>query len=132
MKTVYRTKLDVIGIGASFACAVHCVLLPLITTTFTLFGIEVIENIYLEILTIIVSMSVGGWAIYKGYKKHHHRLSLVLFFSAGLCLMIAGNLVSSVPLEIIFKLIGSTSIIGAHVGNWRSCNACNNYSINIK
>jgi uncharacterized membrane protein YfcA len=129
MKMDYRARLDAIGIGASFACALHCVLLPLLMTTFTLFGVEIIENIYLELSTIVVSMSVGGWAIYKGYKKHHHRLSLVLIFGAGLFLVIVGNLVSSVPVEIICKLIGCSCIILAHIGNWRHRS---HYCINTK
>ncbi|WP_343672852.1 MerC domain-containing protein [Chitinophaga sp.] len=111
---------DAIGIGASLACAVHCVLLPLVFTTLTLFGVEFIENKYLEVLTIVVSMCAGSWALIRGYRSHH-RLSLVLYFVIGLGLMIAGNFMHGHYAEILSKLAGAVLIITAHVRNISVC-----------
>ncbi|WP_177230599.1 MerC domain-containing protein [Chitinophaga sp. CF118] len=115
---------DAIGIGASLACAIHCVLLPVIFTTVTLFGIEILENPYLEGLTLLVSMSVGGWAIWRGYKKLHHKKNLVVYFFMGLVMMMAGNFVSFKPLEMGLKIVGAVFIITAHVKNWKACKHC--------
>lgn len=112
---------DAIGIGASFACAIHCVLLPLIFTTLTLCGVEFIENKYLEVLTIFISMCAGSWALIRGYRKHHHRLSLILYFIIGLLLMIAGNFMHGQFAEIVCKLVGAVLIITAHVKNIHIC-----------
>ena len=120
MNTDYRSRWDAIGIAASFACAIHCVLLPVIFTTLTLFGVEFLENVYLEIITILVSMTAGSWALFRGFKKHHNKTLLVLFI-AGLSLMITGNLLSSQYAEVISKLAGSTLIIIAHLKNVRQC-----------
>lgn len=124
MRTKYPVKWDAIGIGASLACAIHCVLLPIIFTTVTLFGIEILENPYFEVLTLLVSMSVGGWAIWRGYRKHHHQKNLIILFLTGLILMIAGNFVEYMPAEMGLKIIGAILIITAHVKNWRACKHC--------
>ncbi|SFW85333.1 MerC domain-containing protein [Chitinophaga sancti] len=120
MNTDYRSRWDAIGIVASFACAIHCVLLPLIFTTLTLFGVEFLENVYLETLTILVSMCAGSWALFRGFKHHHNRTLIIIFFT-GLTLMITGNLLSFHFAEIICKLAGSTLIIIAHLKNVREC-----------
>lgn len=120
MNTDYRSRWDAIGIAASFACAIHCVLLPLIFTTLTLFGIEFLENVYLEIVTILVSMTAGSWALIKGYRKHTNK-TLIILFATGLVCMITGNLLPAQSAEIICKLAGSLLIIIAHLKNVRQC-----------
>ncbi|WP_083730001.1 MerC domain-containing protein [[Flexibacter] sp. ATCC 35208] len=120
MNTDYRSRLDAIGIAASFACAIHCVLLPVLFTTLTLFGIEFLDNIYIETTTILISMSAGSWALFNGYKKHHNTVLIILFVT-GLILMIAGNLVPSQYTDILCKLAGSLLIIIAHLKNVKQC-----------
>lgn len=112
---------DVIGIGASIACAIHCILLPLIFTTLTLCGVEFIENPFLEVLTIAISMCAGSWALIRGYRKHAHRLSLIMYFVTGLLLMIAGNFAHTIYLEMLCKLVGAGLVITAHVKNMHVC-----------
>lgn len=124
MRIKYQIKWDAIGIGASLACAIHCVLLPVIFTTVTLFDIEILENHWLEMFTLLVSMSVGGWAIWRGYRKHHHQKLLLIYFFAGLILMTAGNFVTYTPAEMLMKMTGAILIITAHIKNWRACEQC--------
>jgi hypothetical protein len=120
----YEMKWDAIGIGASLACAIHCVLLPVIFTTLTLFDIDILKNVMLEVLTIVVSMSIGGWAIWKGYKRVHGQKSVVVYFGIGLTLMIAANFIHGSAFEMGLKLIGATLLITAHIKNWRGCRNC--------
>lgn len=117
MNTPYRSRWDAIGIFASIACAIHCILLPIIFTTVTLFGIEFIENPYMEALTVLISMSAGSWALLKDYK--HKSSVLIWSFITGLSLMIIGNFLHGEATEIICKLGGSALIIYAHLKNIR-------------
>jgi hypothetical protein len=117
MNTEYRSRWDIIGIGASIACAIHCILLPIIFTTVTLFGIEFIENPYMEALTIILSMSAGSWALLRDHK--HKGRGITWTFIAGLSLMITGNFLHGAATEIGFKLSGSALIVYAHFKNLR-------------
>ncbi|WPQ60422.1 MerC domain-containing protein [Chitinophaga sancti] len=120
MNTDYRSRWDTIGIAASFACAIHWVLLPVLFTTLTLFGIKFLDNIYLETITILISMSAGSLALFNGYKKHHNAVLIILFVT-GLILMIAGNLVPSEYADILCKLEGSLLVIIAHLKNVKQC-----------
>lgn len=121
MRTKYQVKWDAISIGASVICAIHCVLLPVIFTTITLSGIEILENPYLEAFTLLISMGIGGWAIWRGYKQLHHRKELLVYFFAGLALMLTGNFIHHTPVEMFLKITGAVLLITAHIKNLRSC-----------
>ncbi|RAJ02417.1 MerC mercury resistance protein [Chitinophaga skermanii] len=124
VKSTFKINWDAIGIGASLACAVHCVLLPVLFTTLTFFDIELLENIYMEIGTILISMLAGGWALLHGYRHHHQRISLVIMFIVGLALMIGGNFFHHGAhewLEMVAKLSGAILIISAHIMNYKAC-----------
>lgn len=127
-KSSYEAKWDAIGIGASLVCAVHCVLLPVIFTTFTLFGIEILENTWLEAATLLVSMGFGGWAIWKGFKRIHRQKSVLIFFVIGLLLMLGGNFLHATAYEIGLKIVGAILLITAHIKNRRSCRDCEVHS----
>ncbi|MEL4419812.1 MerC domain-containing protein, partial [Shewanella algae] len=66
---------DAFGIATSIACAIHCALLPLFISSIPLFGINIIENLLFEYWMIGLAFVVGVYALYHGYKKHHHRIS---------------------------------------------------------
>lgn len=116
--TGLRSKFDFISIGASLLCAVHCVALPIFFTTLPLLGIEIIENIWIETTTILISMLIGGWAIWQGYKKYHHMLSLPLVFLMGIILMVSGNFLHGEAAEIVTKIIAAILLVGVHLANW--------------
>ncbi|MBW8683120.1 MerC domain-containing protein [Chitinophaga rhizophila] len=128
----YEMKWDAIGIGASLACAIHCILLPVIFTTLTLFDIDILENVYLEVLTVFVSMSIGGWAIWRGYKRLHGQKSVLFYFAAGLLLMIAGNFIHGSVIEMGLKFGGAALLITAHIKNWKSCRGCEVHTSNAQ
>lgn len=130
-KSAYQAKWDAIGIGASLACAVHCVLLPVIFTTLSLFGVEILENVFLEILIVGVSISAGGWAIWRGYKRMHRQKAVLVYFVVGLLLMITGNFVAYEPLEMGLKIVGAILLITAHIRNWRGCRDCEVHTSSI-
>lgn len=130
-KPAYQVKWDAIGIGASLACALHCVLLPLIFTTLSLFGIELLENVLLEVLTVSVSIIAGGWAIWRGYRHQHRQRSVLVYFLIGLLLMITGNFAGHGSLEIGFKITGAVLLITAHITNWRGCRDCRTHASSI-
>jgi len=123
-KSSYEAKWDAIGVGASLICAVHCVLLPVLFTTFTLFGIEILENAWLEVTTVLISMGFGGWAIWKGYKRIHRQKSVLVYFLIGLLLMLVGNFLHATTYEMGLKIAGAVLLIVSHVKNWKSCRDC--------
>ncbi|RXK86021.1 MerC domain-containing protein [Filimonas effusa] len=121
---VYKPIWDKISIGASLACTVHCILLPLLFGTLPLLGIELLENTALEIVTIAISALLGGWAIYRGYYHFHRSKLVILLFLAGIAALTAGNLAEREATEMAFKLTGAIALVAAHLRNRRKCKRC--------
>lgn len=135
MDNIHKPILDRIGIGASLACAIHCILFPLLFSTLPLFGFEIMKNWKIEVSMVVISFVAGSWALYHGYKKHHHYLWPLLVFSIGLSLIIAGNFMNRQWIEMVLKFFGAGSIITAHIYNLkynRQCNLHISHKRNVK
>jgi len=110
---------NALGISAGLACAIHCALLPLFISTLPLFGINILDNIYFEAGMILVALLIGGFTLWHGYKKHHHKLSPLFLFIAGMLLLTIKHFFT----DYIFWLIipSSIFIILAYYLNWTFC-----------
>jgi hypothetical protein len=114
-----RINWDALGIGASLACAIHCAILPLVLTSLPLFGINIINNYSFEYFMIALASVVGTYALWHGYKKHHHKFFPILLFLAGILCLFAKQYwhhyeLFILPFAVIF-------IVSAHVINFRLC-----------
>lgn len=79
---------DALGITASVACAIHCAVLPLFLSSLPLFGVNIIENLPFEYFMIGLAFTVGLYSLYHGFKKHHHSWLPLLFFGAGILMLL--------------------------------------------
>ena len=114
---------DALGITTSLACAIHCALLPLFLTSLPIFGIEIIENMAVEIFMICVAFSIGIYSLYHGYKKHHHSFGPIIIFSAGFFFLVIK--VFFVEYERWLLIPAVIGIILGHVLNYKSCRVHN-------
>ncbi|MFI5193873.1 MAG: MerC domain-containing protein [Chitinophagales bacterium] len=80
---------DVLGIGASIACAIHCAILPLFLSSFSLLGINIIHNSYFESGMILFAFLVGLLALRHGFVQHHRSYVPFMLFSAGMLFLLA-------------------------------------------
>ena len=110
---------DGLGIATSVACAIHCVVLPLILTSLPLFGVNVIHNIYFEWGMIAFAFFVGAYALIHGYKTHHRSLLPVAVFTVGFIFLITKQFF--LEYESYFLIPAVLLIICAHVLNYRLC-----------
>ena len=124
IKMIAKINLDRVGIGASLLCAIHCAFLPVLFTTLPLFGVELLENKYVELGFILTSLIIGSFALYNGYKKHHHKIVPLFIFISGIAILLVANFLLEDNVETIVKIAGATSIIIAHLLNWQSCRSC--------
>ena len=110
---------NALGVSAGLACAIHCALLPLFVTTLPLFGVNILDNIYLESGMIAVAFLIGSFTLWHGYKKHHHKLSPLVLFIAGMLLLILKHYF---PANIFWLIIPSSILIVlAYYLNWKFC-----------
>lgn len=118
-----KINLDSIGISASLACAIHCAVLPLFFTSLPIFGMEILNNKIFEYCMIAFAGFIGSYALYHGWKKHHHKLLPLVIFLAGLALLVLKEVFISI--ELVLLIPAAILIIGAHVLNYRDCRKAN-------
>jgi hypothetical protein len=131
IKTLKKINLDTLGISASLACAIHCAVLPLFFTSLPLFGLEILHNKIFEYSMIAFAGIIGSYALYHGWKKHHHKILPLIIFLIGLLLLILKEVF--IDAELLLLIPAATLIVGAHVLNYRDCrkaNHCHNNDCN--
>ena len=114
-----KINYDALGIAASIACAIHCALLPLVLTSLPILGFNIINNVFFEILMIVVAMALGIYSLMHGYKKHHHTLVPIALFSLGMIILILKQFFH--PYQLWFLIPGVFLIITAHFLNYQKC-----------
>jgi NADH:ubiquinone oxidoreductase subunit H len=123
-KKMYKLNLDFFSIAVSVLCAVHCIMLPIVFSTLPLWGMEVLENRYIELGSVLLTLLAGGEAIRKGYMRCHRSLSVVVLFLGGFALMTLANFVEAPAGEMLMKGAGALFVVSAHLTNWVKCKAC--------
>jgi hypothetical protein len=110
---------DAWGIGASLACAIHCALLPLFFTSLPLFGVNILHNLWFEVGMIGLSLGIGTYSLWHGYKKHHHSVQPLLLFYIGSAFLITKQFFIRYETWLLAPAV--ILIVVAHVRNYRSC-----------
>ncbi len=110
---------DGLGIATSLACAIHCIVLPLVLTSLPLFGVNIIHNIFFEWAMIALAFVVGVYALVHGFKTHHKNSIPVFLFVAGFILLISKQFF--LEIESYFLTPAVILIISAHYYNYRLC-----------
>jgi hypothetical protein len=106
---------DIIGIGASIACAIHCAILPLFLTSLSVFGVNIIHNSLFEYGMIAFAFVLGLLALRHGFVRHHRSYVPFLLFSAGMLFLLAKQYWHNYELLLLpFAVI---LIVTAHVCN---------------
>ena len=120
-------RADRLGIIASAACFVHCILTPIVISFAAVWAhyIPAEEKVH-RILAVLVT-AVGGFAILTGYSRHRRKRVLTLMVS-GLAFIFAGawwgNRLPSHLAEVAVTLAGSCLMIAAHLINHTFCKHC--------
>lgn len=116
-----KLNLDVLGIGASLICAVHCALLPLLMTVLPLLGLEMFKNEKLEYGLLSFTFLVGCTSLFRGYRYHHRYIKPLLLFALGFVLLLTGHFLAGDYWEPVLVTAGALLVIIAHVWNLRAC-----------
>ena len=111
------------GIGASLACAIHCALLPLFGISLPLFGINIVNNEGFEAFMILLAFCIGTYALYHGYRKHHHSPAPFLLFVAGFIFLVLKEFFIHYANWLLIPAV--LLIILAHLFNYRFCRVHN-------
>jgi hypothetical protein len=114
-----KINLDTLGIASSLACAIHCALLPLFFTSLPIFGINIIENTYFEIVMVCAAFCIGTYSLYHGFKRHHHSLLPLIVFSSGFVFLVLKLFFAEYEKWLLIPAVAG--IVFAHLINYKFC-----------
>lgn len=119
----FRINWDAIGISASVACAIHCAVLPMVLSTLPIFGIDIIDNAGFEYFMIFLALAIGSYALWHGYRRHHHSFKPLVLFCLGILLLFAKQIWHSYQFWLLPAAV--LLVVVAHLLNYRSCRVHN-------
>lgn len=141
MAALMVDRLDRAGTIASFLCALHCALLPLVITLLPLLGLGFLASEPVEWLLLLVSACLGVLSICFGFREHRSPRVWALAGTA-IAVLVAARVWAhgahdshhaghhhdisffSTWLETGLMVMGGTLMMSAHWLNQRLCRAC--------
>ena len=117
---------DKAAIGLSFACALHCLAMPLFLALFPSGALSGLgdERIHLGLLVLIIPISV--FSLTLGCRLHRG-LTVVALGVAGICILSFSALLAhdmgGESLETAGTVLGSGIVALSHALNYKSCRA---------
>jgi hypothetical protein len=112
---------DRFGASASFLCAVHCAVLPLIIAVLPAIGLGILADHRFERGFIVFASVLALTTFWIGFRRHR-RFRAFWFLAPGIALLLAGIAVDfeqSATLHAILVSIGGTLVATAHLTNIR-------------
>lgn len=106
-------KIDVLGMGCSILCLVHCMLLPLLSIATLSFIDSKIEKIMFGFMFIIGTVNL----IYS-FLKHYSYIPLFIFILSVIIIVLSAY--NYIKYEIFFHVLGSGGIMISHLFNIKS------------
>jgi hypothetical protein len=122
-QTVNPSRVDRMGAGVSFACAIHCALMPFVVTLLPVLGLGFIIDPRVERLIILISVALATMSACWGIRIHRQQRLLVIFGTA-VVLILVGHTLGNGLLEAAMVVAGAGLFICGHVVNQRLCQAC--------
>lgn len=118
--------LDVFGATASWACAVHCLALPLLITVLPLAGLSFLLSETSEIIFTVFSAAVAVMSFLPAYFNRHRKLRAAFLAVGGIALIVLTHLFfeENLALKIAFLVSGAVLLTAAHFVNRRLCREC--------
>lgn len=111
--------LDRLAIGASFACLVHCLVLPMVIAASPTLASVLDMPEALHVWAFALALPVSALAMARGFRRHGLWLPAALG-AGGLMLLGVGVLAGlAASLETGLTLAGSAVLALAHVRNWQ-------------
>jgi hypothetical protein len=122
MSAAVSSRADSAGICLASACAVHCMVSPLVLAALPIVG-TVISGTFAEWTFMTSSLATSAVTLAVGCRRHHRRWTPVTLFAVGALLLILVRLTSDAEGSTgRIALIGGAALIAAAHGmnlHWR-------------
>lgn len=123
---------DAAGVAVSLACGIHCLLTPILLLALPTLG-EAFHRPIVHRLIAVAVTAIAAWALWRGYRRHGHRLPLAIGMT-GLAAVWAALFMPHeahdhdhfhLPTGTIITMVGSAMLIAGHLLNIRACRCTN-------
>lgn len=114
-----KYTLDTLGGSLSFACALHCLALPVLLIFWP--SLKWMTSEWVHQLLLLCLVPVAAYALISGYRKHHQGVVLLLGGAGLVNLVVAVLWGHALHLETPLTVVGSLALVAAHVINIRQC-----------
>lgn len=111
-----RNRLDAIGAGLSFACALHCALQPLLLALLPLLGLGVLLDERLETMFLGFSILLAGTSVISGW-RHHRQPQALPLLGLATALIVLSRVPAFEAAEMPLAVCGALSVMSAHLLN---------------
>lgn len=118
---------DRIGLTASFLCAVHCALMPVLLALLPAFGLNVGGWIDIDQTFVVFATLLGATTLTLGWRRHRAFRAWALLLP-GLLLVWAGSFTALHDHSLLHAAVmvaGGLLLAGAHLLNLRLTHAAN-------
>jgi hypothetical protein len=119
--SLFARLADRFGATASFLCAVHCALLPLVISVLPALGLGFVADHRYEQAFIAFASLLALTTLVVGFRRHQ-RLAAFWFLAPGICLLLAGIVVDFDQTSVLHAALvaaGGTLVMFAHLTNLR-------------
>ena len=121
---------DRIAVGLSGACAVHCLLTPVVLIALPAFG-SILSDAQFHVAMLALVLPISSYALFSGCRQHGNRVVL-LPGSLGLCIIVVsafcGHQLFGESGERVVTILGSSLVAISHFLNMARCA---NHSVKI-
>ncbi len=115
--------LDKLGSCVSFACAIHCLAIPLVVTFLPLIGLSFLKESSFEIGMIIFAVTLAALSLCWGVRIHGEKKTLGLVLAA-LIFFLSGHAFDDSAAHWVFMAFGGFCLVGGHLLNRKLCKSC--------
>jgi len=130
MREKIQRLVDKLGASASFLCAVHCALLPIMVSVLPLLGLSILADEKFEIVMLALAAGLAVVSGCCGYLTHRN-CWVVFSFAGALVILGLGALVFHDHHgsyhkhdNWLFMALGGTMLAITHIVNHRLCSRC--------
>ena len=110
---------DRLGASASFLCALHCALLPLVVAMLPALGLGFLADHRFERGFVVFAAVLASVSLWLGYRRHQRVHAFGIFVPGIVLLLVGAQLAVDEPahLHAVLVTIGGSLVAFAHVAN---------------
>ncbi len=116
-------SLEKVGVTLSLACAVHCLLLPVLLVAMSIGAVEWLADEHTELIILSVAGLIAAVSLWRGCMLHR-QLSVWLIFAVAVAIIIGGHTIEISIIRTPLHIAGGVALAATQLINVWLCRRC--------